>query len=305
MIRSVLEPIEDGVGEFGGGALGGGDVGADGVGEVGDVLEGFVAEQAHEDGGGDRVAGADRVGLVVRVEVGGLAVDGLVGRDQPGAVGAAGQDDQVELKLPDQVVGTVTGQGVADGGQFVLVELDGRGDLAAPAEDAGVVVVLAEVDVEEADGVGGGFDEAVDGVPALAVALGEGAEADGVGLLGEVLHLGVPLEVVPGGVFDDVVGGVAVLEADEDLAGGPVGVDLDEFGVHAPVLELLEEVVAEAVVTDAGEDQGLDAVVLAESVGVDGDVEGGAAEDFLALDEVEEGLAEAYDGELPAHEAVR
>ena len=66
--------------------------------------------------------------------------------------------------------------------------------------------------------------ESADGVARRGAALGERAEADGVGAGGKLLELGGPGQVVPGGVLGDFEGWLAgVVERDVDLAGGIVG----------------------------------------------------------------------------------
>ncbi len=128
--------------------------------------------------------------------------------------------------------------------------------------------------------------------------MGEGAEADGVGVGGEGFHLGIPLEVVPGDVGNDVVGGLSGgVELDEDGAGGAIGIDLDVVGGHIALAEVVEELVAEGIFTDAGDDD----APVAKLMGVDGEVEGRAAEPHLVGEDVVECFAEADDGSRVVH----
>ena len=109
-------------------------------------------------------------------------------------------------------------------------------------------------------------------------ALGERAEADGVGSAGESLPLRSPFQKIPGDGFGDFVAGLAVGgKMDDGAASGVQRVGLNMGGIHFEAIESFAGFAAEVVVADtAGDDAG-----IAEQMGHVGKIGGSAAELFF------------------------
>jgi hypothetical protein len=85
------------------------------------------------------------------------------------------------------------------------------------------------------------------------VALGEGAEADGMALGDDLLSLLRHLDVIPCDVFVNGVRGVSArADFHRDGTGGRIGISLNERGIEIIDFEMVEEALPEWVVADAG-----------------------------------------------------
>ena len=195
-----------------------------------------ASQQVGEERSGKRIAGADRIDDIDlrRGQDRGLVTSHY---DAVGVAGGQNRHVQIEhagerlhhaLSRGDVVPGRVKSEQVGHDGQLLVVDFEDGGALEESGDDFLVDESGADVDVEQADGVGArGVDHPVDGVAgAPRLAGGDGAVADRVGAAYEAAHLVGEFDVVPGDALDDVVfGDATVIQSDGGDAGGIV-VDL-------------------------------------------------------------------------------
>ena len=177
---------------------------------------------------------------------------------------------------------------------LVGVEFKKGGPRGEGAGEVEVVVRGPQVDVEHAQGPGRqDGEEAVERGTVEGGALGEAAEDERAGGGGEQHGVGVGGDLVPRDAGGDLVMGVAGFsEGGDDVAGGQAGAAGDERCIQIPSTEAAQDLFAEDVAADGGED----ARVLSLAGEVVGDVGGGAAEEETFGEEVPEDLAVAEDG---------
>ncbi len=183
--------------------------------------------------------------------------------------------------------------------ELLVVEFENIGEFEGGLEDFQREEIFAEIDVENAQGIAaGGSDERADGGAGNFVALGEGAEAKGVGAGDDGAGEGGGGDIIPGDVFADGEARLAVgIQLDTGGAGGGGGIDGDALGEKLHVVKARQHFAAEEVVADAGNEAGFGA----EGLGVVGEVGGGAAELLAPGEDVPERLTEADHG----HFAIR
>ncbi len=294
------------------------DVGARLVGEVGDLLGRQAQELADEDGRGAGVAGADGVGVGLSFVRGRLAFVAVGRCVDDRALLAAGQDDGLEVEAAEQsfdlaimfvIIAPAPGsyRGTrrdrrTENVELLNVKLHGRGQLAGGAKQAGVVKVLAEVEVQQADGLPRVGEEPADAASRLMISLAERAEADGVALTGQVGQVGVGLNPVPGGVVGDVVVRLALLiDADEDPPGRVIGVGLHIGGAHAPPGQLFMHPAAQLILPDPADHHAASAPRRSKLMGMHGHIQRRAAQHLPIRKDIEQRLTKADDCELTLH----
>lgn len=253
-------------------------------------------QPGHEHRRADRVARAHGIGLGVCLGLRGLPFAAAAFVDDERPVFAAGQHHRFKFEvLPDRL-GRGGPEPIVEVLEFFVVALHPSRVSASVFDDSAIDERRPKVDVEEADGVPGLIQEPPDGAAGLAVTLRQRAEADRVAVPGKFFKLGVPLEVVPGGVLNDFVLRLMVrIKADEDPAGGAVGVELQVFVGHAALVEFVTHGLTQGVVARPGEHDAAD--LWAELVGMDGDIKRSATEPFFLREDVVEGFPEADHGE--------
>ena len=142
------------------------------------------------------------------------------------AGGATGQGDgvQVEALGDGEDEGfLVFGQAeqVGDDGDFVVVQFEDVGKAEGGFDDLAGEEVLTQIDVEDAEAVGGGvLKELADGASAFRGALYEGPKSDRLAFLGQQGQRGIPGDVIPGGIGgEDVARLLGRIEGHRDRSG--------------------------------------------------------------------------------------
>lgn len=223
-------------------------------------------------------------------------------------VSATGEDEHLEVPLRNEYPALVFS---ADG--LEAVDLSNKLELfVVNLEDVALaevffdhflaVEVLADVDIEDlkaghsaggaADGAGHlrhGGEEAADGVAANLRTLSERAEADSAGLASDSFDFGSPGDVVPSYTFADVVLGNTLL-VELHLYGTGGVIHALEVVMEIVLVELLDDLVAEFVIADGADSDGVEA----ELARVISEVGGGATDLATFGQAVPQGLTEAY-----------
>ena len=150
--------------------------------------------------------------------------------------------------------------------------------------------MLPEIDVEDFERLGPhGAEETQDGRPGVH-ALDERAEADGVGPPGEFFHLRGERDVVPGHVFQDVVGrDAAVVQC--HLDGSRRLVRHGKQAVKALGSDQVEDFAPQRIIPDGADGPAL----FSEAAGMVGKIGRGAAEGLPRREHVPKDLTDPHD----------
>ena len=235
----------------------------------------------HERGGergGERIAGADRVGHLDagRSEVRRAAVGGR----HTAAPATLGEDDVTERKALDELRdnplrSTFQPEETGHDGEFVLVEFQDVGPFERVADDPFVVIVQAQVDVEQPQTPDRrGVDERENRAARHGVALRQRTPADHGGAGHGGIGLRRAFDVVPRHLLADAVGGNArCVERHLDRTRG---MRVALHGTHAESQrgDAAEQFVARSILPYGAHDARLGTLLLR----IEGEVDGRAAE---------------------------
>lgn len=209
------------------GAILGADVGRGLYGEVVCLDYTLAFQEGGDEGGSEAVAGPYGIG---NLDLGGGLERHVAGGEYVTAVDAAGEYEHLQVVLPEEyptfVLQVYAGvaEHAADQNELFVVYLQYVAPLHGVAQNLLVVEALAQIDVEDDEGIVGlrhGVEKAVDGAARYHTALGQGAEAYGFCVFGQGFEVGGVGYVVPRYVFlDFVLRDAGLVDVDLHGAGG-------------------------------------------------------------------------------------
>jgi hypothetical protein len=252
----------------------------------------FAAEEADGQGGGEGISCAHGVhdgdlrgGLLVVLA---FMPDERAGR-------SAGQGDGVQV----EALGDGKDEGflvlgeseeVSDHGDFVVVQLEDVGEAEGRLDDLAGEEALAQIDVEDTKAVRGRvLEELSDGASAFRGALGEGAEADRLALLGQQGQRRIPGDMIPGWFGrEDIARLLGGIEGHCDRA-RRVFFALEEQGVDVLRRKGGQSLIAQLIAPHRADHPG----VTSEAGGVAGEIRRSTAEVGRVRKDVPQHFAEA------------